>query len=285
MNEKCLIIGGDSFLGFSLKNWIKNNTNCEVFTTTRKISRAGENIIFCPADNYLDDTICKLQPDKIINCIGISDYESAERYKLKALEANYLLVYKILEAARLYSPKSKVINLGSIKEFDHLDFYSASKRAARELVYCYNNIYNLWVSQPYLSNISGFGQSPERFLVPKIAEFIKKLKNNKDYNKKLSIGNIESEIKLLHVDSFCELLWSCFNDRPTPFLIDGFKITVKRFLEKSFERIGITDWQKYIEIDEKLVRPTTSYSEYLEMTGLKLKPRESLDQTIDKLLK
>lgn len=280
MPKTCCILGANSFVGGHLIKWISENTNIAVEGTVR-----FESNIFWQCDitkiSNIEYVIRNIKPDYIINATGYSDYKSSENDPIGALETNVNSVNNILYWLKIYKPDGKFINLGSIKEFSDNSFYSVSKRCSREIVDYYRNN-GLWAAQLYISNTTGKNQSSEKFLIPKIIKAAKLIKDKK--LEFLELGDLDADIKLLHIESAARLIWKAIeNENPVDFVIDGPKVKVSEIVKIIFNKLGIQDYQQYIQINPDLIRPRGNI-DYLEMIGDKLKCNDSVEEIIDKLL-
>lgn len=279
-NFKYLILGGRGFLGSELTNYLKNQQKF-VYETVFDISGAAQ----------FNEFIKNNQVDVILNAAGISDYQTCENEKILSFNVNAAGVLNILESLNKFSPATRFLNFGSIREFDSFSWYSETKKISREIINFYREQHELWAAQLYLCHVVGKNQKTH-FVIPKIIKKIKEIKNSHETHgknghakkiEKLKLGNINSEIKILHVDNACELiLKAAAGKQPEDYLLNGIKITVKEFLELAFARAGV-GWEDFVEIDEKLFRPKSNES-YLDIVGLTLKKEDKIDNILNKLL-
>jgi len=273
------ILGSRGFLGKNLKKYLLSKNQFVYDDIQLNIT------------NY--DDICELirrnQIDVLFNAAGISDYTSCEKDPIDSFDVNTTGVLNILNSIHKYSPATRFINFGSIKEFDDTSWYSQTKRIARDLVSYYRETKGIWAIQLFLPQIVGPGQS-DRFVIGKIVKFLKELKELKTNPKSapggptLQLGNINSNLKLLYIDNSCELIIKSSNFKnPQDYLLDGIDISVKDLLIQAFSAANIINWEDFIEIDEKLFRPR-ALENYIELVGTKLKSRDTIDNILNKLL-
>ena len=79
-------------------------------------------------------------------------------------------------------------------------------------------------------------------------------------------------------------------DEPDDFVIGtGQSHSVKDFLVKAFSVAGITDWEKYVEIDPKYYRPAEVDSLIADTTKAKTKlgwePKVKFDELVEIMMK
>lgn len=135
---KILILGGRGMAGHMMVAYLMENTDYQVFFTTR--DRADrEGIYLDAADSpMLEKVIDQHRPDIIINCIGLLNGQAAENPKL-AFQLNGLLPHQIARFAERYGGRLIHIStdcvfsggIGSYKEEDTPDgtsIYAQSKQ-------------------------------------------------------------------------------------------------------------------------------------------------------------
>lgn len=272
----CYIFGGGGFIGVHLTKFLQSK-GFDIIC--RKIDILDQKSI----DNLLQNNSI----DLIINCSGVGDFITCEKEIIKSFNINVTGVLNILRAIDEFSPITKFINLGSIKEFHNPSWYSQTKKISRDIVSFFKYQKGLWTSQLYLCNIIGNNQDYQKFVIPKIINKVKQAKSGD--NSKIKLGNINSEIQILHIDNACELIWrAAINKSPEDYVLSGLKISIKNFLISAFHKHNIENWEDYIEIDKGLFRPfdssTNGLDSYLEIVGLSLKKHDTLDNILSKLL-
>lgn len=75
---------------------------------------------------------------------------------------------------------------------------------------------------------------------------------------KIKFGNLDSKRDWGYAKDYVEMMWLMLQqDTPDDFVIaTGETYSIKDFLTMAFEHVGIKDWQKYIETDERFKRPS-----------------------------
>jgi len=218
----------------------------------------------------------------IINCTGISNFSSCEDNNNYSFDVNCHGPLNILDYIHCDSHTTRFINLGSIREFDSDSWYARTKKISREIVGYYREQKGMWAAQLYLPNIVGKEQDAARFVVPKVIDFVENFAKN-PADSKLKLGNLDSTLNLIHVDTACELIWRAAQSQtPIDYLLTGEKILLKDFVVKIFQKFGIQDWENYVEIDQSLVRPNDN-PYYIELVKHALKSNDTVDDIINKL--
>lgn len=143
-----LVLGITGMLGSMVFYYLCLNERLKVFGTARDISRLhGQNILQFDANDFsevaLSKLISKINPDYIINCIGIiNKYCTIDNPKgiQNAIQINSLFPHKLASYTKKLAPNAKIIQIatdcvysgirGSYVEsdiHDPVDFYGKSK--------------------------------------------------------------------------------------------------------------------------------------------------------------
>lgn len=184
--------------------------------------------------------------------------------------------------------------------------YASAKVYAHYITKNYRESYDIFACNGILFN----HESPRRgenFVTKKIVNFVKKVKNDLHKNEVLVLGNINSKRDWGHAEDYVVAMWLMLQqDKPDDFVIGmGETHTIRSFVEKCFEKIGITiQWkgQGYnekgidkvtkkvlVKIDKKFFRPNevdlllSDPSKAQTILGWKPK-YDTLDKLIDSML-
>ncbi len=124
INQKYLVMGGDSVIGRSLYNELYNR-NCEVYYTTRRNTKLLEKSIYF----NLQENNINFMPTNVFVCTGISDINFCEKYPKKTWNLNVKLTLDLLK--KFYKLGSHITYLSSEMvfndEFQNPDIYSTKK--------------------------------------------------------------------------------------------------------------------------------------------------------------
>ena len=132
--------------------------------------------------------------------------------------------------------------------------YAAAKLYAHWITVNYREAYGLHASNGILFN----HESPRRgktFVTRKITRAVANIVAGNQ--KKLYMGNLDAKRDWGYAPEYVESMYKIIHlDRPDDFVIGtGKSYSVKDFLEFSFDYVGL-DWEDYVEIDPKYLRPT-----------------------------
>ena len=113
--------------------------------------------------------------------------------------------------------------------------------------------YNMFAVSGILFN----HESPRRgieFVTRKITDAVAAIKAKKQ--DKLKLGNLDAKRDWGYAKDYVKAMWLMLQqDEPEDFVIStGETHTVREFCELAFDRVGL-DYKKYVEVDERFLRP------------------------------
>jgi GDPmannose 4,6-dehydratase len=216
----------------------------------------------------LNHVIKKVQPDEIYNLaaqsfVGVSFYEPFLTSNVTGLGA-----LRVFEAAREFSPHSKIYHASSSEMFGNsveiknensrlypASPYGVSKVYAHKSAQLYRKSYDMFISCGILFN----HESPFRgleFVTKKITSAVAKIKLNRQ--KKISLGNLKAKRDWGFAGDYVKAMWMMLQqDEPDDFVVStGESHSVEDFLSKAFEYSGLKNWENFVEIDKKYFRPS-----------------------------
>jgi GDPmannose 4,6-dehydratase len=212
------------------------------------------------------------KPDEIYNLAAQSFVGASFEQPLASAEITGLGVVKFLEAIRNVAPDVKFYqastsemfgdNLYSeqseVTPFEPSSPYAAAKLYAHSMVKIYRKGYGLFACNGILFN----HESPLRgleFVTRKITNAVAKISLGlEDY---IELGNIEAKRDWGYAPEYVEAMWLIMQqETPDDYVIATNEThTIKEFLEITFNIVGL-NWNKYIRIDERFMRPVDVHS-------------------------
>src|SRR5665647_619937 len=127
-------------------------------------------------------------------------------------------------------------------------------------------VYSYWITRNYREAYGLFAcngilfnhESPRRgatFVTRKITRAVARIVAGQQST--LFMGNLDAIRDWGYAPEYVELMWRMLqHDEPEDFVAaTGTAYSVRDFLEMSFHAVGL-EWQKYVEFDERYVRPT-----------------------------
>jgi GDPmannose 4,6-dehydratase len=214
--------------------------------------------------------VCEIKPDEIYNLAAQShvrvSFDSPEFTgdvdaigSMRLLEAVRLA--GLAKSTRFYQASTSEL-FGLVQEIPQKEttpFYPRSPYAVAKLysywaVRNYREAYGMFASNGILFN----HESPRRgetFVTRKITRAVGRIKAG--LQDKLYMGNIDAKRDWGFAADYVEGMWRILqHSEPDDFVLaTGETHSVREFLAEAFGLVGL-DWEKYVEYDERYVRPS-----------------------------
>ena len=218
----------------------------------------------------LESLIAKIQPDEVYNLGAQSHVAVSFEEPVYTADVVATGTLRMLEAVRnvdtdrrmrFYQASSsemygevKAIPQNEETPFNPNSPYACAKVYAFHQVQNYRRAYGMHASNGVLFN----HESPRRgetFVTRKITRGLARILAGLD--KKLYLGNLDAKRDWGFAKDYVEAMWLMLQqDEPDDYVIaTGKTWTVRQFLEHAFGRVGL-DWQDYVEIDPRYLRPS-----------------------------
>lgn len=226
-------------------------------------------------------------PDEIYNLAAQSFVGASFEQPIGTTMATGLGVTRLLESirglgmedeVRLYQASTSELygNVSEVPQSESTPFEPTSPYAVAKL-------YGYWMTDVYRESYDLFAcngilfnhESPLRgleFVTRKITNAVAKIELG--LADTLSLGNLESKRDWGYAPDYVRSMWMMLQQpEPDDYVVATNEThTVREFAEIAFEQVG-RDYENYVEIDEKYVRP----SDVHELRGDYSKAREKLD--------
>ena len=200
----------------------------------------------------LQQTIKKLQPDEIYHLAAMSNERLSFDRAEYTMNVNGLLVLRMLEMIRQYSPRTRLFQAGTSELFGKVHTtpqneetlfhprspYGVAKLYAYWSVVNYREAYGLYACNGILYN----HESPRRgdlFVTKKIVRGVVKIQ--KGLQEKLILGNLDMQRDWGYAKDYVEAMWLMLQQETSEdFVIaSGQLVSVRRFVELAFNAVGI----------------------------------------------
>ena len=211
--------------------------------------------------------LSEVMPSEIYN-LGAQSFVSASwQQPLLTASVTAIGVNNMLEAVRLVAPKARFYQASSSemygliqapKQSEQTPFYPRSPYAVAKL-------YGHWITVNYRESFglhasSGIlfnHESPLRgieFVTRKITDGVARIKLGSQ--KKLALGNLEARRDWGHARDYVRAMWLMLQqDEAEDYVIaTGRTTSVRDFCKLAFACVGL-DYEQYIEVDGRLMRP------------------------------
>lgn len=208
------------------------------------------------------------RPDEVFNFAAQSFVQAS--WEQPELTANItgLGVLRLLEAVRKYNKNIKFIQAASSEQFGRVletpqnektpfnpvSPYACAKVFAYSTMRTYRFSYNMFACNA----ISFNHESPRRgqeFVTRKISMGVAKVKLG--LIDKIALGNIDAKRDWSHAKDIIYGMYLIMqHNEPDDFVLSSDEThSIREFIEKAFSVIGIKNWEQYIEIDQRFMRP------------------------------
>lgn len=236
-----------------------------------RIEHIRDRIKFVQAD-LLDqlsiiNVIKQIKPDEVYNLAAMSFVPTSWSQPVLTGEFTGIGVTRMLEAVRLVKDDIKFYQASSSEMFGKVmevpqnestpfhprSPYGVAKVYGHYITVNYRESYNIFAVSGILFN----HESPRRgleFVTKKITNAAAKIKLG--LSNCLYLGNLEAKRDWGYAKDYVEAIWLMLQqDKPEDFVIaTGENHSVREWVAASFECLGL-DWEKYVKVDEKLLRP------------------------------
>jgi len=215
----------------------------------------------------LDHVIQAVKPDEVYNMAAQSFVPVSWSQPVLTGDVTGLGVVRVLEAIRKHQPNAKFLQASSSEMFgkvrespqnENTQFYprspyGASKVFGHHVTVNYRESYGVFAC----SAISFNHESPRRgleFVTRKVTHQVARIKCG--LARKLAMGNLDAERDWGFAGDFVRGMWLVMQQPVAEdFLFaTGETHSVRELLEAAFSAAGL-EWEKYVEIDPKLIRP------------------------------
>ena len=215
----------------------------------------------------LTTVIRDARPDEVYNLAAQSFVPTSWNQPVLTGEFTALGVTRLLEAIRLAHPEARFYQASSSEMFgkavetpqrESTPFYPRSP-------YGVAKVYGHWITVNYRESygmyaVSGIlfnHESPRRgleFVTRKVSDAVARIKLGK--TNELRLGNLDSGRDWGFAGDYVEAMWRILQQpEPSDYVVGtGTMHTVRDLCAAAFSHVGL-DWQKYVKVDSRFVRP------------------------------
>ena len=210
--------------------------------------------------------VTQIQPDEVYNLAAQSHVRVSFDEPELTGETTGLGSVKLLEALRISGSPARFYQASSSEMFgaspppqsEVTPFYPRSPYGAAK-------VYSYWITKNYRESYGMFAtngilfnhESPRRgetFVTRKITRAVARIKSG--LQDKIFLGNLDAVRDWGYAPEYVEAMWRMLQvDEPDDFVVaTNTAYSVRDFLGYAFEAVGLA-WEKYVEFDERLLRP------------------------------
>jgi GDPmannose 4,6-dehydratase len=216
----------------------------------------------------LVDTLRASQPEEIYNLAAMSFVALSWVQPTLTADFTGVSVTRMLEAMREAAPEARFYQASSSEMFGKVrevpqneqtplyprSPYGVAKVYGHFITINYRESYDLHATSGILFN----HESPRRgleFVTRKITWHAAAIKLG--LRDRLALGNLDAKRDWGYAKDYVKAMWLMLQqDEPEDFVIaTGHTNTVRECVQIAFDEAGIDDWERYVEIDPRFVRP------------------------------
>ncbi len=215
----------------------------------------------------LNSIMKDVHPDLVFNLAAQSFVATSWKQPVLTEDVTGAGAVRVLEAARQFCPDTKIMQASSSEMYGKVQEIPQNEKTRfyPRSPYGCSKAYAFWMSVNYresygmfVSNAISFNHESERrgmeFVTRKITDGVAKIFLNQ--SNELKLGNLDAKRDWGHakdyVNGFFKILQ---HNEPDDFVLStGETHSVKEFVNLAFNCVGL-DWQKYVKIDDRFIRP------------------------------
>jgi GDPmannose 4,6-dehydratase len=278
MGKRALITGITGQDGSYLAELLLEN-GYEVFGVVRRLSAPNDwriehlrdRVTLCPGDLLDQLSIIRLldkhQPEEFYNLAAMSFVPASWDQPLLTGEFNSQGVTRVLDAIRTVNPKVKFYQasssemFGKVREIPQTEDtpfyprspYGVSKVFGHYITVNYRESYDLFAVSGILFN----HESPRRgleFVTRKVTEGVARIKHGMADT--LALGNLDAQRDWGFAGDYVRAMWLMLQQPVADdyVIATGVSHSVRDLVSIAFSRAGL-DWEKYVRVDPKFLRP------------------------------
>ena len=236
-----------------------------------RISHIQDRLKLMPGDlldqNSLIEALKISEPDEVYNLGAQSFVPTSWNQPVLTGEFTALGVTRMLEAIRTVNPKIRFYQASSSEMFGKIQETPQNEKTPfyPRSPYGVAKVYGHWITVNYRESYGIFccsgilfnHESPRRgleFVSRKVTSAAAKIKLG--LQKELRMGNLDAHRDWGFAGDYVEAMWLMLQqDEPEDFVIaTGISHSVEHLIQAAFDHLEL-DWEEYVKIDPKLLRP------------------------------
>jgi GDPmannose 4,6-dehydratase len=208
----------------------------------------------------------RIQPDEIYNLAAQSHVMTSVEMPVETADINYVGFLRILEAARLVCPLTKIYHASTSEifgnspapqnentQFHPTSTYSCAKIASYHQAIHHRESFGMYIAQGLLFNHES-PRRPDTFVTRKITKAAARIKLGLQNN--LELGNLDTARDWGFAGDFVKAIHAILQqEKPSEYVIGtGVCTTLRQFLGYAFRSLDL-NWENYVIINPTFVRP------------------------------
>jgi GDPmannose 4,6-dehydratase len=252
-------------------------------------------------DGNMNHILKTIKPDEFYNLAAQSFVGSSWELSKVTTEINACGTLNILNAIKTNSPTTKFYQASTS------EMYGNSKQTILnedtplhpQSPYAISKLYAYWITRNYRESYSLFTsngilfnhESPLRgkeFVTRKITDAVANIKLG--LQDSISLGNIDSARDWGFAGDYVEAMWLMLQQKEADDYVvaTGKAHSIRELLTIAFKHIGVDNWEKYVKIDPRFIRPVDVIHLHGDSTKARKKlgwyPKTSFEQLIQMMV-
>jgi GDPmannose 4,6-dehydratase len=245
------------------------------------------------------------EPDEVYHLAAQSFVEASFETPVATGDITGLATTRILEAIRQVCSDVKFYNATTSEMFGKTGLLNGGRPLNENDVlrpmspYAAAKLYGYWITRIYHEGYGLFAvngilfnhESPLRgleFITRKVSNEVAKIYLG--LSRELRLGNLDAKRDWGYAPEYVESMWLMLQQKePDEYVVaTGEAHSVRELVEKAFEVVGL-DWQEYVKVDKRFLRPLDvpclvgDYSKAKEKLGWE--PRTKFDKLVELMVK
>ncbi|HKZ99805.1 MAG TPA: GDP-mannose 4,6-dehydratase [Thermoplasmata archaeon] len=221
----------------------------------------------------LNAAVKQAAPDEVYNLAAQSFVGTSFVQPVLTGEITGLGALRVLEAVKAFAPHARVYQASSSEMFGKVSEEPQTEKTPfhPRSPYGVAKVYAYWASinyreahDIYISNGILFNHESERrgmeFLTRTVSSNAAKI--HLGLADEMKLGNLDAKRDWGYAPEYVDLMWRTLqHEEPDDFVgATGESHSVREFVEEAFRIIGVSDWSKYVVMDEKRFRPAEVFN-------------------------
>jgi len=241
------------------------------------------------------------KPDEIYHLAAQSFVGASFEQPIGTGDITGLGVTRVLEVTRQVNPNIKFYQASSSELYGKGEIQAQNENTKFLPVspYAAAKLYGYWMTKIYREGYNIFAcngilfnhESPLRgleFITRKVSNGVAEIVNGA--RKELKIGNLDAKRDWGYAPEYVECMWQILQQKePDDYVIaTNESRSIRELLEKAFDIVGL-DWQEYVKVDKRFLRPVDveflqgDYSKAKKKLGWE--PKVKFDKLVDIMVK
>jgi len=240
-------------------------------------------------------------PDEVYNLAAMSFVGESWNTPEQTSDVTGLGALRMLEAVREYGKEIRFYQASSSEMFGRMvenpakettpfyprSPYGVAKLYAHWITKNYRESYDMYACSGILFNHESERRGIE-FVTRKISDGVARIHLGLEDH--ITLGNLDAKRDWGYAPDYVEAMWLMLQQTtPDDYVIStGETWSIRDFLSRAFNVVGITDWEKYIKQDPRFMRPAEvdvlRGDSTKVMKELNWKPKTSFDELVRKMV-